>query len=113
MPGSFELYQDKSGGFRFRLKAGNGEIVLSSEGYTAKASAHKGIASVQKNGGAKQNFTKTETKSGKFRFNLKAKNHQVIGTSQSYDSASSRDNGIAAVGRAAKGAKVKDLTVKA
>ena len=45
----FELYQDKGGEFRFRLKAGNGEIIGKSEGYKAKASAKKGIASVGKN----------------------------------------------------------------
>ena len=45
----FELYQDKSGEFRFRLKAGNGENIGKSEGYKAKASAKKGIASIGKN----------------------------------------------------------------
>ena len=42
----FELYQDKGGEFRFRLKAGNGQNIGKSEGYKAKASAKKGIASV-------------------------------------------------------------------
>ena len=55
-------------------------------------------------------FEKTTTDSGKFRFNLKARNGQVIGTSQNYESEAARDNGIAAVGRAAKGAKVVDTT---
>lgn len=113
MAGTFEIYKDKAGAFRFRLKAGNGETILSSEGYSAKASAKNGIASVQKNSKTKSRFEKTETKSGKHRFNLKARNHQVIGTSQSYDSASSRDKGIEAVGRAAKGAKVKDISLRA
>ena len=45
----FELYKDKAGEFRFRLKAGNGEIIGKSEGYKAKASAKKGIASIAKN----------------------------------------------------------------
>ncbi len=45
----FELYQDKKGEFRFRLKAGNGEIILSSEGYKAKDSCKNGIESVKKN----------------------------------------------------------------
>ena len=45
----YELYQDKSGEFRFRLKAGNGENIGKSEGYKAKASAKKGIASIGKN----------------------------------------------------------------
>ena len=45
----FELYKDKGGEFRFRLKAGNGQIIGKSEGYKAKASAKKGIASIAKN----------------------------------------------------------------
>ncbi|MBQ4253249.1 MAG: YegP family protein [Erysipelotrichaceae bacterium] len=45
----FEIYRDKKGEFRFRLKARNGEIILASEGYTAKPSCKKGIASVVKN----------------------------------------------------------------
>ncbi len=45
----FEMYEDKSGEFRFRLKARNGEIIAVSEGYTAKASCLNGIESVQKN----------------------------------------------------------------
>ena len=45
----YELYQDKGGEFRFRLKARNGENIGKSEGYKAKASAKKGIASIGKN----------------------------------------------------------------
>lgn len=45
----FEMYTDKTGQFRFRLKARNGEIILVSEGYMAKAGCENGIASVQKN----------------------------------------------------------------
>jgi len=45
----FEIYQDKGGEFRFRLKATNGQIIAVSEGYKAMASCKNGIASVQKN----------------------------------------------------------------
>ena len=45
----FEMYQDKAGEYRFRLKARNGEIIAVSEGYTAKASCLNGIESVRKN----------------------------------------------------------------
>ncbi len=45
----FEMYQDKAGEYRFRLKARNGEIIATSEGYTSKASCENGIASVRKN----------------------------------------------------------------
>lgn len=45
----FEMYQDKGGEFRFRLKARNGKIIAVSEGYTARAGCLNGIESVQKN----------------------------------------------------------------
>lgn len=49
MAGKFEIYTDKGGKFRFRLKAGNGEIIASSEAYESKASAKNGVESVKKN----------------------------------------------------------------
>lgn len=49
MAGKFEVYKDKSGGYRFRLKAGNGEVIASSESYKTKASAMNGVDSVKKN----------------------------------------------------------------
>ncbi len=102
----FEVYTDKAGEHRFRLKAGNGEIILASEGYSQKAGCENGIESVRKNSQDEARFEKTTTDSGKFRFNLKSTNGQVIGTSQSYSSESWRDNGIGSVGRNAPDAKV-------
>ncbi|HET6740715.1 MAG TPA: YegP family protein [Kribbella sp.] len=50
MAGKFELYKDKSGEFRFRLKAGNGEVIAtSSESYQTKSSAMNGIDSIKRN----------------------------------------------------------------
>ncbi|MGY2746340.1 YegP family protein [Arthrobacter sp. UYCu723] len=49
MAGKFEVYKDKSGGFRFRLKAANGEVIASSQTYKSKASAMGGVESVKKN----------------------------------------------------------------
>ncbi|MFB6609872.1 YegP family protein [Agromyces sp. NPDC056379] len=49
MAGTFELYEDASGQFRFRLKAGNGQTVAASEAYTTKAAAQNGIESVRTN----------------------------------------------------------------
>lgn len=106
MAGKFECYKDKAGEFRFRLKAGNGEIILSSEGYKSKASCDNGIASVKKNCLDEKCFDKKQTDSGKFRFNLKSTNGQVIGTSQSYESESGCDNGIASVAKNAPDAAV-------
>lgn len=48
MAGKFEIYEDKAGKFRFRLKAGNGEVVASGQGYESLASAKKGVAAVQR-----------------------------------------------------------------
>ncbi|MEM7321173.1 MAG: YegP family protein, partial [Pseudomonadota bacterium] len=91
-------------------KAGNGEIILASEGYKQKASAMNGIESVRKNSADDARFERKETSSGKPRFNLKATNGQVIGTSESYSSASARDNGIASVMKNAPDAKLDDQT---
>ncbi len=110
MAGKFELYKDKAGEFRFRLKAGNGQIILASEGYKQRKSAENGIESVRKNSADDARFDRTETKNGKHRFNLKATNGQVIGTSESYESSSSRDKGIASVMKNAPDAAVSDLT---
>ncbi|MEU3011924.1 YegP family protein [Nocardia asteroides] len=49
MAGKFEIFSDASGKFRWRLKAGNGEIIASSQAYESKDAAKKGIASVQTN----------------------------------------------------------------
>jgi uncharacterized protein YegP (UPF0339 family) len=48
MSGKFEITKDKAGKFRFRLKAGNGEIIAVSEAYESKAAAHNGVESVKK-----------------------------------------------------------------
>ncbi|GAA5153147.1 YegP family protein [Microbacterium pseudoresistens] len=49
MAGKFELYQDKGGDYRFRLKAANGEIVATGQGYASKSGALNGIDSVRRN----------------------------------------------------------------
>lgn len=49
MAAKFELYEDKAGEYRFRLKAGNGEVIATSQGYASKAGAKNGIESVQRN----------------------------------------------------------------
>jgi uncharacterized protein YegP (UPF0339 family) len=49
MPGKFEVFTDKAGKFRFNLKAGNGQVIASSEAYESKKAALSGIESVRKN----------------------------------------------------------------
>ncbi len=105
----FEIYTDKAGEFRFRLKAKNGQNILASEGYKQKASCENGIESVRKNSQDDSKFELKETDSGKWRFNLKATNGQVIGTSQLYETESGAKNGIASVKTNAVDAIVKEV----
>lgn len=109
MAGKFEVYTDKGGKHCFRLKAGNGEIILASQGYKAKASCKNGIESVRKNAAIAARFEKTTTKNGQPRFNLRAGNNQIIGTSETYNSTAARDNGIKSVQRNAPGAPIKEV----
>jgi len=105
----FELYKNDTGKFGFRLKAGNGQVVLASQLYTDKSGASNGIQSVMTN--AKEDmFEKAIAKDGSFYFNLKATNGQVIGKSQMYSSESARDNGISSVITNAAEGEIKDLT---
>ena len=111
MAGRFELYKDKQGKFRFCLKASNGQIILASQGYTAKPSAKNGIESVKKNAPDETRFESKETQGGLFRFNLKSKNARVIATSESYKTKKAQDNVIASTRKNAPSAKIIDLTV--
>ena len=108
MPGKFEVYKDKAGEFRFRLKAANGQNILSSEGYKTKASCMNGVESVKKNSQSPDRFAKKTTPSGKFRFNLTSTNGQTVGTSQSYASDSGCRNGMKSVAECAPGANLDD-----
>ncbi len=110
MAGKFEVYKDKAGEFRFRLKASNGQNILGSEGYSKKASCMNGIESVKKNSQNPDRFEKKETASGRFTFRLCASNGQCIGTSQTYDSASGCSNGMKSVASNAPGATIDDQT---
>lgn len=97
MAGWYELGSNDKGQFSFVLKAGNGEVILRSEQYESKASAENGIASVQTNSPQDARYDRKEASDGRAYFNLKAGNHQVIGTSQMYKTAAARDGGIESV----------------
>jgi len=106
----FEVYQSgKKEEYRFRLKADNGQIILSSEGYTSKASCLNGIESVRKNSSDPKRFTKTTTPTNMFRFSITAANSQIIGTSQNYKSESGRNNGVESVMKNAATAETKEV----
>lgn len=97
MAGKFEKKQAKDGQWMFNLKAGNGEIILTSELYTTKAACDNGIASVQTNSPLDERYERKEAKNGQPYFVLKAANHQVIGVSEMYSSKSAMENGIESV----------------
>ncbi|MDL2214962.1 YegP family protein [Dysgonomonas sp. OttesenSCG-928-M03] len=111
--GKFEISKRKNGEFQFNLKAGNGQVILTSEGYTTKANCQNGIESVKKNSTVDERYDRKESKNNKWYFNLKATNGQIIGTSEMYESAASRDNGIESVKKNAPDATVVDLTIEA
>lgn len=93
----FQIYKDKSNKHRFRLKAKNGENIISSQAYASRATCMKGIKSVAKHSTNKENFKTKENKAGKWNFNLIAGNNRVIATSQSYADRSSMNKGIKSV----------------
>jgi uncharacterized protein len=108
--GKFELYEDKAGEYRFRLKASNGENIGASEGYKAKSSAENGIESVKTNSVVKDRYDVFEGNGGKWYFNLKAANHQVILSSQGYSSKQAAEAGCDSVARNAPNAIIDDQT---
>ncbi|HMQ59344.1 MAG TPA: YegP family protein [Flavilitoribacter sp.] len=109
--GKFVISKRTNGEFQFNLKAGNGQVILASEGYSSKASCKNGIESVRKNSAVESRFELKTSKNGKFFFNLKATNGQVIGTSEMYESEASRKNGVESVQKNAPDATVDDTTL--
>jgi len=104
--GKFQMKTRENGDWQFNLKADNGQVVLSSQGYNSKDACLNGIASVKKNCLDENSFEKKEASNGKVFFNLKAGNGQVIGSSQMYADASGRDNGIDSVKSNAPSAEI-------
>ncbi len=109
--GKFIIKKRSNGEFQFNLKAANGEIILTSEGYTTKASCYNGIASVRINAVEDSRYERKTSTNNKPYFNLKASNGQIIGTSELYESTAGRDKGIESVKKNAPSAKVEDLTI--
>ena len=93
MPGKFELKTAANGKFHFNLKAGNGQIILSSEMYESKAAATGGIASVQKNAPDDGRYDRKSSANGKPFFTLKAGNGEVIAVGEAYELKASAKNG--------------------
>ncbi|WP_369989977.1 YegP family protein [Pseudomonas xanthosomatis] len=110
MSATYEIFRGKDGQFYFRLKAGNGEKILASEGYTTKANCQNGIDSVKANASNDARYKKLTATNGQHYFTLTASNGQVIGRSETYTSTQGRDAGIASVKANGPGATVVDLS---
>ncbi len=99
--GRFELFKGEDGEHYFQLIAANGEQLLRSEGYVAKAGAENGIESVQHNAASIENFKILEAVNGEYYFNLVAGNHQIIATSETYVTQAGAEQGAETVQRIA------------
>jgi uncharacterized protein YegP (UPF0339 family) len=110
MSGKFVIDKARNGQFYFNLHAANGEPILKSETYVTRASAEHGIASVRANALLDERYERKVDKAGAPYFSLKAGNHEIIGTSEAYSSASARDNGIESVKKNAPDAVLQDNT---
>ena len=121
--GKFAVKTVKSG-IKFDLKAGNGEVIATSEVYTSRAACLKGVESVRKNAPAAKLEDQTEEgfqavtnpkfevytdKAGEFRFRLKARNGEIIAVSEGYKAKASCLNGIESVRKNAPDAEVVDV----
>ena len=121
--GKFVIKATKTG-FVFNLKAGNGEVIATSEVYTTEAACMKGVESVRKNAAEAKledqtvaevaavtnpKFELYTDKTGEFRFRLKARNGEIIAVSEGYKAKASCLNGIDSVRRNAPDAAVEKL----
>ena len=112
MAAKFEIKKGSSGQYRFNLKAGNGEIILTSESYQSKLGAERGIESVKANAPNDSRYERKTASSGQPFFVLKAGNGEPIGRSETYSSTSAMENGIESVKRNAPSAVVEDLSYR-
>jgi uncharacterized protein YegP (UPF0339 family) len=110
MSGKYEIFLGKDQQYYFHLKAANGEIILASEGYTQKHNAEKATESVRLNSQYDDNYLNHIAKDGRDYFVLRADNHEVIGTSQMYQSAQARDKGKESVKTNGLTSSMYDLT---
>lgn len=108
MAGKFEIFKDRAGKYRFRLKASNGETILASQGYASRSGVHTGIRSVRTHCKRKACFDVKQTASG-HRFNLVASNGRVVATSETYKTTRACANGVKSVRSSAPKAKIENV----
>ena len=106
----FTLFTGKDGQFYWNLKAGNGEIIGQSEGYTSKAAATNGIDSTRKHATDAHRYELKDSKNGKYYWHLKAANGQIIMSSQMYETKASAEKGMQSAMKNAPEATLTDDT---
>ena len=106
--GKFVISKGKDNKDYFVLKAGNGEVILQSQGYSSAGGCENGIESVKTNAGDEAKFECLEAKDGRTYFVLKAGNGPEIGRSNIYKTESGCKNGMASVAKNAADASVVD-----
>lgn len=111
MPGKFQIYYDKTGEYRFRLRNQEDSIILVSESYKQKASAIKAIESIRNNAVVDKHYEIKTSSNDMFMFNLKAGNGQVIGTSKLYRTEALREEALEQVRNLAPIASVDDCAI--
>jgi hypothetical protein len=99
LPGRFTVFEASNGEFYFNLKAGNGEIILQSEGYKTKAGANGGVEAVKTYGVDMSFYAQHKASNGQYYFTLLASNHEVIGVSELYTRKYSAKRGALTVRR--------------
>jgi len=109
--GKFVISKRTNGDFQFNLKANNGQIILTSQGYSSKSSCENGVESVRANPQVDSRFERKISSNEKPYFNLKSSNGQIVGSSEMYESTTSMENGIASVKTNAPEATIDDQTV--
>lgn len=108
MRGRFVVSKGADGCDYFRLKAGNGEVIFTSQGYKSRKSCLNGIESVRRNSQDPRRFECRVARDGREYFVLKAANGQEVGRSQLYKSASGCRNGMRSVAVNAADASVAE-----
>lgn len=94
---NFIIQPGTHSGYYFVLKAPNGKVILTSEMFTSLNACEKGVHSVIGNSQADRNYDRLTSANGKLYFTLKGENGEIIGTSEFYESAGGRENGISSV----------------
>ncbi|KFE98361.1 hypothetical protein IX39_13020 [Chryseobacterium formosense] len=109
--GKFIITKRKNNDYQFNLKAGNGQVILTSQGYATKSGCKNGIESVKTNSPFDSRYERMTSSNSQYYFNLKAGNGEIIGTSEMYTTSTARDNGIESVKSNAPEAEIIDETI--